>query len=67
MALRESQEKLQTIFQASPAAIGHFDMDGFITFANDSMGLLFNIECLELEGTHYLDLVHPENILKVMI
>ncbi|MFC1835342.1 PAS domain S-box protein, partial [Thermodesulfobacteriota bacterium] len=58
--LREREEQLQTIFQASPAAIFLVNPEGRITFANQSMGTLFSCESDELLGTPYVELVHPE-------
>jgi two-component system, cell cycle sensor histidine kinase and response regulator CckA len=58
-ALRNSQERLHQIFEASPAGIFLVDPDGFITFANRSMGELFSQPATDLIGTPYIDLVHP--------
>jgi PAS domain S-box-containing protein len=58
-ALRESQEKLQTLFETSPAGILLVNPEGRITFANRKTGDLFSRPCEDLAGTPYIDLVHP--------
>lgn len=59
-ALRKSQQKLQAIFEASPAAIFLLDPEGRITFANRKMRELFSRPWEELLGSSYGGLVHPE-------
>lgn len=59
-ALRESEERLQTIFEISPAGIILVNAEGRITFANRKTGDLFSRPCEDLLGTPYVDLVHPE-------
>jgi two-component system cell cycle sensor histidine kinase/response regulator CckA len=58
--LRESEEQLQAIFRASPAAVFLVNPEGCITFSNQSMGTLFSCESDELLGTPYVELVHPD-------
>ncbi len=58
-ALRESQEQLQAIFQASPAAIFLVNPEGRITFANQRMSILFSRRTEEIVGAPYVELVHP--------
>jgi two-component system, cell cycle sensor histidine kinase and response regulator CckA len=58
-ALRESGERLQTIFETSPAGIILVNPEGLITFANRRMGDLFSRPCEDLIGTPYVDLLHP--------
>ncbi|MFC1833238.1 PAS domain S-box protein [Thermodesulfobacteriota bacterium] len=60
VVLREREEQLQAIFEASPAAIFLVNPEGRITFANQIMGTLFSCESEELLGTPYVELVHPE-------
>ncbi len=58
--LRQSKENLLTVFETSPAAIFIVNPNGLITLANRRMGELFSRQCEELQGTPYIELVHPE-------
>ncbi len=56
--LKESEEWLRTIFEASPAGIVVVDPEGRITFANGSMEQIFGWAHNELAGVRYPELVH---------
>ncbi len=58
--LRQSEEKLRTIFETSPAGIVLVNPDGRIAFANQKIGDLFSRSCEDLIGAPYVDLVHPD-------
>lgn len=59
-ALRESEERLRTIFEASQAGIILVDPRRFITFANQRMADLFKCSMSELVGSAYSEHVHPD-------
>ncbi|MEW6348494.1 MAG: PAS domain S-box protein [Thermodesulfobacteriota bacterium] len=59
--LARSQEQLQAVFDASPAAIFLVSPEGRITLANRSMSRLFSRQHHELPGTPYVELVHPDD------
>lgn len=56
--LRESEKKLNVIFETSEAGIIVISPLGIITFANRRSAEMFDIPLKELIGTHYIDYVH---------
>ncbi len=58
-ALRESEEQLRIIFEASGAGIILVAPSGEISFANGRMAQLFGLPLASLIGTPYPALVHP--------
>jgi PAS domain S-box-containing protein len=56
--LRESEKKLQVIFDSSEAGIIVVSPIGIITFANKRMASMFGMSLNELVGTSYFDYVH---------
>ncbi len=57
--LRESEQRLRIIFDASQAGILMLDNQGAISFANRRMAELFGCSMDELIGSHYADFLHP--------
>ncbi|MBI5073901.1 MAG: PAS domain S-box protein [Nitrospirae bacterium] len=57
-ALRENEEWLRTIFEASPAGIILVSPEGKITFANQRMAEMFGRTHSELIGLPYPELLH---------
>ncbi len=57
-ALRESEEQLRTIFDASEAGILLVSPGGIIRFANNRMAEMVGTTVQELIGTHYADHIH---------
>ena len=57
-ALRENEEKLRVIFEASDAGIILVSGQGVITFANQGMADLFGITIQEVVGTTYPSHLH---------
>ncbi len=59
-ALRESEGRLRTIFDASRAGIVLVNPQGTITFANQRMAEMFKLQLSALIGTPYPSYLHPE-------
>lgn len=59
IALRESEERLRGIFEASDAGILLVSPKGFVEFANLRMAELFGMPLQALIGTPYPELLHP--------
>ncbi|MDD1761517.1 MAG: PAS domain S-box protein [Methanothrix sp.] len=59
-ALRESELSLRTIFDTSAAGIIIVDTSGRIVQANCRMAELFTCPLEKIIGTHYPDLIHPD-------
>lgn len=57
--LRQTDRRLETILETSPAGMIILDCNGRIEYANQTMGELFSLNHEELIGTRYIDLVHP--------
>ncbi len=60
-ALKESQERLQGIFEASQAGILLVNPDGLISLANKRMAEMFGCTVEDLTGTHYMDRIHESD------
>jgi PAS domain S-box-containing protein len=56
-ALRESENRLRTIFETSQSGIILVDREGRITFANQAMASMFNCPLEDLIGSYY-----PEHV-----
>ena len=61
-ALRESEEQLRTIFDASEAGIIQVSPDGTIHFANHRMAEMFGTTLQELIGTPYTSHLHASDL-----
>ncbi|WLT30805.1 PAS domain-containing sensor histidine kinase [Geothrix sp. PMB-07] len=61
-ALRESEEQLRTIFEASEAGIILVSPEGRIDFANRKMAELFGTTLDGLIGSSYLSHLHPSEL-----
>ncbi|MBI3486858.1 MAG: PAS domain S-box protein [Acidobacteria bacterium] len=61
-ALRESEEQLRTIFEASDAGIILVSPGGSIEFANRKMAELFGTTIDRLIGSSYLSHLHPSEL-----
>ncbi len=61
-ALRESELRLRTIFDASSAGIIVVDTNGQITQANQRMAELFACPLERMIGTPYPDFIHPDEL-----
>ncbi|GFO69838.1 hypothetical protein GMLC_34170 [Geomonas limicola] len=57
--LKESEERLSVIFEASQVGIVLVSPDGRISFANRRMAEMFGVSLAELLGTSYLTWLHP--------
>ncbi len=60
-ALKESQERLQGIFEASQAGILVVNPDGLISLVNRRMAEMFGCSVEELTGTRYMDRIHESD------
>ncbi len=60
-ALRASEMRLRTIFEASMAGIVLLNTEGTITFANQRMADMFKCPLEKLVGSDYYDHVHPQD------
>lgn len=60
-ALLESEEKLRTILEQTPALICRFQADGTIEYVNQAYCRFFNKSREELTGTNFLELIPPED------
>ncbi len=58
--IEASRSRLQSIYDASSAAIFFVDTRGVITRANRRMGEMFSLAPGEVEGREYVSLIHPE-------
>jgi len=58
-ALKESEERLSVIFEASQAGIVLMAPDGTISFANRRMAEMLGVDLPGLLGTHYVSWLHP--------
>ena len=63
-ALKESEERLSVIFEASQAGIILVAADGSIAFANRRMAEMFGVGIDELLGTRYASWLHPSNLVE---
>jgi diguanylate cyclase (GGDEF)-like protein/PAS domain S-box-containing protein len=61
-ALRDSEEQLRTIFEASEAGIILVSPDGMIRFANQRMAEMFGTTLPDLIGTPYTGHLHPSHM-----
>jgi len=61
-ALRESEEQLRTVFDASEAGIIEIAPDGSILFANHRMAEMFGTTLQELIGTSYPGHLHASDL-----
>jgi diguanylate cyclase (GGDEF)-like protein/PAS domain S-box-containing protein len=61
-ALRESEEELRTIFDASEAGIMLVAPDGTIRYANQRMADMFGTSLPDLIGTPYTGHLHPSDM-----
>jgi PAS domain S-box-containing protein len=60
--LRESEHRFRSLADTAPAVIFIADREGLVTYVNQ-WGLTFSGRTLDqLEGTCYLDLIHPEDV-----
>ena len=59
--LKESEERLSAIFEASQAGIVLVAPDGSISFANRRMAEMFGVGIDELLGTRYTSWLHPSD------
>jgi len=62
-ALRESEEQVRVIFEASESGIILVNAEGLIDFANRRMSEMFGISHEELIGTAYSALLHQSEIM----
>jgi len=60
LELRESEERLHAIFDASMAGIIMVNPEGLIVFANQRMADMFNLPMNELVDSAYLGHLHPD-------
>jgi PAS domain S-box-containing protein len=60
--LKESEERLSVIFEASQAGIVLVAPDGSISFANGRMAEMFGVGIDELLGTRYASWLHPSDL-----
>jgi len=58
-ALRDSEERLRSIIEASNAGILMLSMEGKILFSNPQIAEMLGYESRSLVGTRYLDHIHP--------
>jgi len=59
--LKESEERLSVIFEASQAGIILVAQDGAIAFANRRMAEMFGVSINDLLGTQYRSWLHPSD------
>jgi PAS domain S-box-containing protein len=59
--LKESEERLRVIFEASQAGIILVGPDGIVSFANRRMAEMFGVEIDGLLGTSYSSWLHPSD------
>jgi len=63
-ALRESEIRFRTIFEGIAAGIAQVGPDGRITSANPALAGLLGYTREQLEGKHFAEITHPEDLIK---
>jgi two-component system, chemotaxis family, CheB/CheR fusion protein len=61
-SLRESEERFRAIVSQTTAGIGHSDLSGRLTFANERLAGLLGYPLEELSGRSISELTHEENV-----
>ena len=63
-ALRESEVRFRAMFEGTAAGIAQVGADGRITSANPSLAGLLGYTRQDLEGKHFAEITHPDDLLK---
>jgi len=60
--LAESEERFRSLFHHTPQVVYDFDPQGVVTAVNPAALDLLGMTRAELEGRHFADLIHPDDL-----